>query len=109
MPLSDQATLPRLVTFLKELQSTTSNSVLVTEAKSPVLLVTRVSLKHASATRFEFECHQDLFVNFQQTAEQPSVFLQVTDETKCHCELQVLLTTRLRLVVSCSHTSAVLQ
>jgi ribosomal protein L2 len=33
MPLSDQATLPHLVTSLKELQSTTSNFVLVTEAK----------------------------------------------------------------------------
>jgi hypothetical protein len=104
-----QVTLPRSLTFLKELQSTILNSVLVMVERLLVLLVTRVSSKHELATKSEFECHLDHSVNFLQTAVQQSAFLPDTDETKCLCELQVLLTTRRRLVVSCSRTSVVLQ
>jgi hypothetical protein len=105
----DRVTLPRSLTFLKELQSTILNYVQVTVERLLVLLATRVSSKHELATKSEFECHQDHSVNFLQTAVQQSVFLLDTVETKCHCELLVLLTTRRRLVVSCSHTSVVLQ
>jgi hypothetical protein len=81
-----------------------SNFVLVTEVKSLVLPEIHASLKHESVIKFEFVYHLGHSVNFLQTAVQQSVFLQVTVEMRCHCELLVLHTTRLRPVVSCSHT-----
>jgi hypothetical protein len=101
---SDQETSLPLRTFLKEQQSTTSNFVLVTVAKSLAQQATPASLKHELAIRCVSACHLEAFVNFQPTAEQPLVCSQVTAETKCLCELQVQHTTRPRPVVSCSHT-----
>jgi hypothetical protein len=102
--LFDRVTLQPLGTFLKELLSTISNFVLVTEVKSLVLLVTHVTSKHESVTKSVSVCHPVHFVNSLQTAVQLSVFLQDMAETRCHYELLVQHTTRPRPVVSSSLT-----
>ena len=94
--------------FLKEQPSTMSNFDQVTVAKLPVLQETPVLSKPSLATRSVFECHPVPSRNFQAPVEPPSVCSPVTAVMRCLCELQVLLTTRLRLVVNSSRMLAVL-
>ena len=102
--LYDLGTSPCFPKFLKEQPSTTSNFDPVMAERLPDLQEIHALLKPRLVTRSVFECHPVPSRNFQAIAEQPSVCSLVMAAMKCHCELQVLLITKPRLVVNSSRT-----